>query len=45
VQYQEPTTDSEESPSRHGIALVRNGRAIAWIPAISASDPEVEEVE
>jgi len=45
MQYREPATDGEESPGQHGIALVRNGRAIAWISAISTTDPDVEEVE
>jgi hypothetical protein len=45
MQYQEPPAADAESAGQHGIALVRDGRAVAWIPAVAAEDIEEEEIE
>ena len=44
MQYCEPAGDDGEFNGQHGIALVRNDRAVAWIAAVAA-EVEAEEIE
>jgi hypothetical protein len=36
LHYTRPIAEDEEAPGDHGIALVRDGRAVAWVAAINA---------
>lgn len=42
--YGEPTAEDEEEAGEHGIALVRDGEALAWIAAVTVLE-EPEETE